>query len=232
MSKKKTNVDTIATMKETASSGFFRGNVRTWGVIGIVILLVAGGLYYYRYTRAQANARALVELERIRPSYDKGEFATAISGDSTRKIGTEKVRGLRQIVDDFGTTPAGRIGALWLGNSYLATGQIDKAREPYEVAADADASLVSSPGHAGLAAIAESKRQYDDAAREYMTAASQDEREINSPRYLLGAARNYERAGKKDEAIKNYKTVATKYPQATEATMQARMALARNNVDL
>ncbi len=232
MSKQKTNVDTIATTEEIASSGFFRGNVRMWGIIGIVILLVAGGLFYYRYSKVQLNARAMVELERIRPSYDKGEFATAINGDSSRRIGTEKVRGLRVLVDEYSSTPAGRIAALWLGNSYLASGQIDKAREPYSIAADSDVGLVSSPAHAGLAAVAEAKRQYEEAAREFTTAASLDAMEINTPRYLLGAARNYERAGKKDEAIKNYRTVATKYPQATDASMQARMALARNKVDL
>jgi len=232
MSKQKSNVDTIATTEETASSGFFTGNVKMWGIIGIVILLAAGGLFYYNFSNARQNEQALIELERIRPYYDKGEFTTAINGDSAKKINNERIRGLRLIVDDFGSTPAGRIGSLWLGNAYLATGQIDKARGPYESASDADADLVSSAGHAGLAAVAEAKNQFDEAAREYMNAVARDEMEINTPRYLLGAARNYERAGKKDEAIKNYRAVATKYPQATDANMQARMALARNNVDL
>jgi len=232
MSKQKKNVDTIATTEAKASSGYFAGNMKMWGGIGIALLLIGGGLFYYNYSRAQANDRALIELERIHPYYSKGDFATAIKGDSVKRINNERVRGLQAIVEDYGTTPAGRIAALWLGNAYLATGQVDKAREPFQSAADASADLVASAGHAGLAAVAESKSQFEDAAREFLSAAAQDAMEVNTPRYLLGAARNFERAGKKDEAIKNYRTVATKYPQATDANMQARMALARNNVDL
>lgn len=234
MAKQNANVDTQTRSEEVVSpqGGLLRGGVRTLGIIGIILLVAVGGVFYYNYSKAKSNDRALIELGRIRPYYDRGEFDTAINGDSIKKINGEKIRGLRAIADEWKSTPAGKISALLLGQSYLALGQTDKASEPFELATGADAEVVRSAAHAGLAAVAESKNKFDEAAKEYVKAASEDHLEYNAPHYLLGAARNYERAGNKDEAIKHYRTVATKYTQATEANTQARLALSRNNVEL
>ena len=71
----------------------------------------------------------------------------------------------------------------------------------------------------------------EDAAQQYAKAASEDRLELNTPQYLIGAARNYERANKPEEAKENYRKVATQFPQSP-ANAQARMALARYNVEL
>jgi tetratricopeptide (TPR) repeat protein len=233
MAKQTTKVDTINAVDDATEygGGIFR-NVRVLGIIGAVLLVIAGGVYYYNYSRVANNERALLELSRVRPYYDRSEFAIAISGDPTKKFSGEPVRGLSAIVADYGSTPAGQIAALFLGNSYMATNQVDKAYEPYTQASEADADMIASAGHAGLAKVAESKSKNDEAAREYVKAASTDPLELNAPRFLLGAARNYELAGNKEEAIKNYRLVATKYPRAVDESNQARLALVRNNVEL
>jgi tetratricopeptide (TPR) repeat protein len=228
---KQSNIDTTDTFENERGSGFFLNNTRTLGIIGIILLLVVGAGVWYIINRGGSNDRAQIELARIRPYYDRGEFQVAINGDSSKRINGEKIRGLRDIVQDWKGVPAGKIAALFLGNSYLATGQTPKAEEPYEIAAGADDDLLTSAAHAGLAAVAEAGDKYEDAAKAYEKAASEDHLALNTPQYLLGAARNYERAGNKDEAIKNYRTVATQYSQSA-ANTQARLALARFNVEL
>jgi tetratricopeptide (TPR) repeat protein len=228
---KQSQVDTPNTQSEVESGGFLRNNVRLLGIIGIILLVVVAGVFYLNYSRARSNERALIELARVRPYYDRGEFAVAISGDSSKTVNGEKIRGLRQLADEYASTPAGKMAALFLGNSYLALGQAAQASEPYEVAAGADDELVTSAAHAGLAAVAEANGKYADAASEFEKAASQDRLELNTPQYLIGAARNYERAGKKNEAVENYRRVATQFPQST-ANAQARLALARHNIEL
>ena len=231
MAKQQSNIDTADTFGNEGGSGFFLNNVRTIGIIGIVLLVVVGGIVWYLISHGRSNDRAQVELARIRPYYDRGEFQVAIAGDSSKKINGEKIRGLRELAEDWKGVPAGKIAALFLGNSYLALGQAEKAGDAYEIAAGSNDDLLTSAAHAGLAAVAEAGHKYEDAAKAYVKAASEDHLALNTPQYLLGAARNYERAGNKDEAIKNYRTVATQYSQSA-ANTQARLALARFNVEL
>lgn len=232
MAKSQTDTDrTAATAETSGGGGFLRDNVRMLGFIGIGLLVLVGVIAYFMYSRGQSNEKALVELGRIRPYYDRGEYAIAINGDSSKMYGTERVRGLQQIVADYGSDPAGKLAALLLGNSYLGTGEPAKAQEPFEKAASADDGLVTSAAHAGLASVAESANRFEEAAREFERAASEDELEVNTPQYLINAARNYERAGKKEDAIEQYKTVATRFAQS-QANAQARLALARHGVEL
>jgi tetratricopeptide (TPR) repeat protein len=231
MAKQSLKLDTPDTTNRNEGGGFFLGNVRLLGFIGIGLLVVLGGIYFFLSRRAVANERALVELERIRPSYDRSEFTVAINGDTSKTMGGEPIHGLRYIVDEWSSTPAGKIAALFLGNSYLATGQVQKAGEPYETAAGSDAPLVSSAAHAGLAAVAENSKKYEEAAKEYEKAASEDRVELNTPTFLIAAARNYEQAGKKEDAIELYRRVATQY-SSSQANGEARLALARFDVRL
>lgn len=235
MATRQSNSDTAATEKtvQTANSGggFLRDNVRTLGFIGFGLLVLVGVVFFFVFGQGKENDRALVELARIRPYYEKGEFAIAINGDSSKTINGEKVRGLRQIVDEHKGTPAGKIAALLLGNSYLGVAQPAQAKGPFDIATGAEDHLVTSAAHAGLASVAEAANRFDEAASEFAKAASEDRLELNTPQYLLNAARNYERAGKKDEAIEQYKTVATRFPQA-QANAQAQLALARLGVEV
>ncbi len=206
-------------------------NGRMAAIIGIVVLVVVAGVWYFVSAGEQGNTEAAIALGRIRPYYEKGEYAAAINGDPSKTINGEKVRGLVSIVEEWSSTKAGKAAALLLGNCYQITGQNQKAAEAFEIAAGAKDELVTAPANAGLAAVAEANGKHEDAAKAYEKAASEDHLELNTPQYLLGAARNYERAGNNDAAKELYRKVATQFPQSP-ANAQARLALARFNVEL
>lgn len=231
MANRQVNTDTPDTQNNEQSESFLANNGRLFGIIGVVILVVIVGVFYFVNTSAATNDEAAMALSHIRPYYDRGEYALAINGDPSKKINNQKIRGLRSIVDEWGSTAAGKIAALLLGNSYLMTGQAAKAAEPFEIAAGAEDELVTAPANAGLAAVAETAGKFEDAAKAYERAASLDRLELNTPQYLIGAARNYERAGKNDAAKESYRKVATQFP-LSPANAQARLALARFNVEL
>ena len=210
-------------------------NAKLLGIIGIVILVVAVGVYYLITGQASSNQEAQLALARIRPYYDRGEYATAITADSALPVGPVRPKGLRYIVDEWGSTKVGKIATLYLGNSYLATGEAPKAKEPYDIATGSDHELVRAAAHAGLAAVAEASGAYAEAADEYVKAAAEDKLELNAPDYMIGAARNFEQAGKMEEAKDYYRRVATQFGGTqvnSQANVQARLALARLKVDL
>ncbi len=231
MAKPVSKFDTSEAVTDTGrvvQGGFLLDNLRLLGIIGLVLLVAAGGIFYFFvYKRAQANQKAQIALARIRPLYDRGDFESAINGsDSVMTSGGGRAMGLKAIVAEWGSTEAGEAAALLLGNSYLVTTQAEKAKQPYETATDSDAPLVRSGAHAGLAAVAESEGHFEEAADEYARAASEDRLDLNTATYLVGAARNYERAGRKDEAIEHYRRVAYQFP-GSQANTEARLALAR-----
>src|SRR5689334_16211102 len=123
MANKPVNANT-SKARESDDSGERLGilrNVRLLGIIGIVLIAVGVGVFYLLHSRAESNRDAQMELYRIRRYYDQGEFAAAITGDSIKPMGPAKPRGLKYIVEEWGGTPAGKVAALYLGNSYLAT---------------------------------------------------------------------------------------------------------------
>jgi tetratricopeptide (TPR) repeat protein len=234
MAKSVSNIDTSEVTEQTGreeQGGFLLDNLRLFGIIGVALLIVASGIFYFFVIRsAEANEQAQIALARVRPYYDQGAFPAAISGDSLTVSSGEKAFGLQAIVDQWGSTSAGKVAALFLGNSYLALMEPEKAKEPYEIATGADADLIRSAAHAGLAAVAESSGNYEEAAEEYAKAASEDRLDLNTPKYLVNAARNYERADRKEEAIEHYRRVANLFP-SSQANTEARLALARLDAD-
>lgn len=230
MATRQSNTDTPDT-QTNEHDGFLGISGKTAAIVGIIVVIIIGGVFLYRQNVSSKNEEAVTALSRIRPYYDRGEYELAINGDPSKSIGGEKIRGLRSVVEEWGSTPAGKIAALLLGNCYMAIGQPAKASESFEAAAGADDELVSAPAHAGLAAVAETSGKYEAAAQAYEKAAADDRLELNTPQYLINAARNYERAGKSDAAKEDYRKVATQFP-LSPANAQARLALARFNVEL
>lgn len=201
-------------------------------VVGGGVLLVALiSWFMLRDAGTSDTELAAMELGRLEQAISEQDFAAQIAGDPSTIIDGTPIRGLPGIVDEYGDTKAGRAAALQLGEAYLVTGDPAKATEAYETAAAADDNLVRAAALAGLASVAESEGNFEAAAGRYDEAIALYDREqmqadLIRPLYLLAAARNYEAAGKKDEAIERYRSVATLYP-ASQQNSAARFALAR-----
>jgi len=201
------------------------------GIVGVVVVLVVAGFYYFNWQGSKDNQRAATELGYIRSYYDQGEYEKAINGDPAKLIAGQPVRGLSTIVEDYGSTDAGKAAALCLGDSYVATNQYDKAAEAYKIASESGDDVLKAAGLAGLAVIAENEGKHEEAAKQYAQAASVYPSDFVSPLYLLGSALNYEKAGNNEEAIQRYREITTRY-STSEQNNQARLALARLNVEI
>ncbi len=206
--------------------------------VGVASLLIIGVVAWNVFFNdgASQNEIAAMELGRVVQFLDQGEYQKAIDGDPTLMIDGKPMAGLSAIVDEYGGTEAGKAAALQLGESYLSLGKSAEAGKAFAVAAGADAELVKAAGLAGLASVAESEGKYADAAARYDEAATLYKNDdlqgdLVRPLYLFAAARNYENAEAKEEAIERYREIAMRYP-SSEQNSVARFALARYGVEI
>lgn len=207
------------------------GKLKILGILGGVVVLAVAGILYFNWRGRANNEQAATELGRVRSYYEQADFIKAIDGDPAKLIGGKPVRGLAAIVNDYGSTKAGRAAALDLGDAYMATDRYADAAKAYKVAADASDNMVKAAGLAGLASVAEAEGKPAEAASHYEDAAAIYTSDIIAPLYLLGAALNYEKAGQNEKAVEHYREIVTRYSDSDQIN-QARLALARLNVEI
>ncbi|HET9135612.1 MAG TPA: hypothetical protein VFO76_03165 [Candidatus Kapabacteria bacterium] len=201
-------------------------------VIGGAVILVAAvvGLFIWQSKRQEAADRAETLLARITPYYQSANWRQAIDGDPTNRIQNEPIAGLKQIVAEYGSTKAGQVASLSLGNAYYYLGKLDSALMAFDEISS-DLPLVKASASAGKAAILEDKGNKEESAKLFMAAASVGTSNPLDADYSYAAARNLESSGKKDEAIKWYRKVVEEY-SGTYYEDASKRALLRLGVQL
>ncbi|MEP7235737.1 MAG: tetratricopeptide repeat protein, partial [Ignavibacteriota bacterium] len=175
-------------------------------VVGVIVLF-----FVMRSKQAENAEHAEVMLSRIVGLYQAGEWRKAIDGDAKERIQKEPLRGLKEIVAEYGSTHAGEVAKLYLGNSYYYLGKLDSALAVFDDAS-VDGSLLKAAVISGKATIFEDKGNKEEAAKLFSSAASIEKINPMNADYTLAAARNYQGAGKKEEAIKIYRKLLVDYP--------------------
>ncbi|MFA6469635.1 MAG: tetratricopeptide repeat protein [Bacteroidota bacterium] len=202
--------DDLITTYENAVS-WYDTNKKLLTNIGIAIaVLVAGGWFYINNNRTN-NEKAANEFAKVFSYYDNGQYQIAING-----IPEKNVRGLQAIVNDYGSTKYGNIAQFYLANSYFNTGEYDKALEAFEDAS-VDAQILEASRIAGIAACYEIKANYEDAAKYFENAGKSNVNDPNAAEYLANAARNYAKAGNKEQAIELYKLIKKEHSSSAAA---------------
>lgn len=191
-------------------SWFEANRTKVLGGLGVIVLAVAG-YFLWQSNQSADEEKASVMLSRITPAYQASNWRVAIDGDNNARVQGEPVRGLKEIVNSYGSTRSGNMAKLYLANSYYFMGKLDSAQQVFEDV-DGGEPLVRASVDAGKAAIFEEKGNKEEAAKLFMSAAGVDKTNPLNADYSLSAARNYEQAGKTDEAAKLYKTILAEYP--------------------
>ncbi|MDX2129700.1 MAG: tetratricopeptide repeat protein [Chloroherpetonaceae bacterium] len=185
--------------------------------IGVIVLLSIAGFVYWNYRIDSIKDDAAYELEKVMPFYKNSDFKTAISGDSTAK-------GLSEIAEKYTGTPAGNQAYYFLGNAYLQTGDYKSALTAFGKVSGS--GLLTSAASAGEATCYEQEKNYAKAAKLFYTAAKETPNDALAPIYFTDAARNYELAGDKSEALKIYQLLVKDYSKTNQGR-EAEKAVAR-----
>ncbi|MBI4419038.1 MAG: tetratricopeptide repeat protein [Ignavibacteriales bacterium] len=213
ISKREIKEDRLVTTYFEAQS-WFEVNRKRLGTIFTGVLIAAVAVWFYYNNLSTQNRAATADLGNILRYYDQAQYETAINGSPR-----ENLRGLKQIVDEYGGTSSGKLAAFYLGNSYFALREYEKALEYYKEARVSDPSIMASVT-AGIAACHETQANYVEAARTFERAAKDDEMKLHSAEYLYRAAQNYMMAGepkKAEDILKSLKANYSQSPYAREA---------------
>jgi tetratricopeptide (TPR) repeat protein len=201
-------------------------------VIGGAFVLVAAVVVFFIWRSKQKEEadRAEVLYSRVAPLYRQNEWRKAIDGDPSMRIQNEPLAGLRQIASEYSSTKAGQTAKLALGNCYYYLGKLDSALMAFDEIS-ANEPLVKASAEAGKAAILEDKGNKAEAAKLFLSAASVEPVNPLNGDYSYAAARDYEQAGNKDEAVKVYRKILEDY-QGTYFDDGAKRALIRLQVPM
>ncbi len=196
------------------SQSFIDENKNRLMTYGLILAAVIIGVYFYMNQKKEDNMKAGIALAKVMNIYDSGSYLEAIEGvqgtDSTKNI-----EGLKQIVQEYGSTENGETAKIYLANAYSYLGKYDEAIKYYE---DYGGSLdyMKAASLSGQAGYYAGKGEYEKAADLYKEAASLEPANGENPDYLLNAGINYFNAGNKEQAklvltkLKdNYKPSAT-----------------------
>ena len=176
------------------------------GIVIAVIVVVA-----YLNNRRSDNMKAATELSGVLNYFDGGAYQLAINGDPTHDI-----TGLKSIVDNYGGSETGEQAKIYLADCYYYLGDYNDALKYFKDYDGSDKFLEAS-AYAGQAEVYEVKGDYEKAAEYYDRAASRDSKNFLTAQYLVGAARNYIRVGKKDRAIELLTRVQTNFANSPYA---------------
>jgi tetratricopeptide (TPR) repeat protein len=178
-----------------------------WGLVGLVVLTVAG--YYW-----QATAQA--ERENMATRFSEAETPDA----------------LESLIRDYGTKPVAANALLKLGTLQFEAGRFDEAEQVYKRFIQGFPSHPLVPqARYGLAVVAEARGQHGEASQLYQNFVQQYVTSPLVPAARVGLARCAEALGQKEQALQLYQDAVAAASVATASrTFWGEVASARQTM--
>ena len=197
--------DRLVTFYAKAWQFFDQNTGVVYAALAALVVLVLGiaGYLYYQNAQAEAAAQALAPVQ---STYAAGDYQAALGAG-------EGQAGLLEVIEEYGSTPAGNLAHLMAADAYFNLDQPDRALQLLEDF-DAEANLYGAGARALEAAIYENREDFERAAGLYLDAAELYPTEQSAPGYLINAGRNFEAAGNYDQALEAYRRIEEEYPDA------------------
>lgn len=182
------------------------------GAIIVVVVVVAGVFLFNNSTKKEEQAS--LYFSRIEPYVEQGNYEIALKGDDKITVRGEKLKGLIYVVNEYKGTSAGKLAALFAGNSLINLHKYNEAKEYFEIALNNEAPVVKQGANAGLGNVFEYNKEYKEASEYYQKAAGYAADNEVKAQYVLYAAICLEKAKDKEKAIAQYKEVLNLVPNS------------------
>lgn len=181
----------------------------------VVVLLVVGGYFYKSVVidgRAEKAAELIVDAQE-RFGGETPDFALALNGD-------ENGAGFLDVIEQYGSTPAGNLASHYAGICYLRLGDLENAEKylaAYDAVKEITAEVVNAQNLGLRGDIAVEKGEYAAAVELYKKAVAISKNSYTAPLYLYKQILAYAALENVAEAQKCFETLQAEYPMSIEA---------------
>lgn len=192
---------------------FFEKNSKmlTYLLLGLIVL--AALIFGYRSLivapRAE-KAAAMISQPQYRFEASTPDYEIALNGDANGP-------GFLEVIDQYGSTPAGNLAKHYAGLCYLKLGDLDNAAKylaKYSAVKGIAGSLVNAQNLGLQGDLAVEKADYASAVKFFEKAASASDNSLTAPMYLYKAGLAEQASGNQDKAAVIYQRLMDEYPSS------------------
>lgn len=194
----------------TKTEQFFENNQRpiavgALAIVAIVALVWIVNSFYIQPRKADSQR----EIFNAQYYFEADSFALALNGDGQNA-------GFLDIINEYGSTPAGKLASYYAGVCNLKLGNYEEAKKHLKNFSSDDETLNAFAE--GLIGDIESQLGNNAAAITAYQKATNSKNKVAAPIFLekLGVA--YEVAGDKAKAKQAYQTIKDEYPSSAQAS--------------
>ncbi len=181
-------------------------------IIGIVaiVLIVAGLIVYNSYVVEPREEEASTAISKGQDYFNNQQFEMALNGDSVN------YKGFVALANEYSSTKAGNLANLYAGLCYAKLDKWQEAANYLEKYDAQDDQMISPSAIGALGNAYIYLQQYDKAVETLKKAAQAADNNSVSPIFLIQAGEVLESQGKKEEALKLYQEIKTKYQNSMQ----------------
>lgn len=181
-------------------------------IIGIVaiVLIVAGLIVYNSYVVEPREEEASTAISKGQDYFNNQQFEMALNGDSVN------YKGFVALANEYSSTKSGNLANLYAGLCYAKLDKWQEAANYLEKYDAQDDQMISPSAIGALGNAYIYLQQYDKAVETLKKAAQAADNNSVSPIFLIQAGEVLESQGKKEEALKLYQEIKTKYQNSMQ----------------
>ncbi len=216
-----TTAEVFNTLDESANKAedFVAKNQKAiFVLIGVVAVVILGYLGYDRFIAEPKAEEAMNEMYTAQKFFDEAVNATQ-NQDSLYTLainGGEGKFGMVDIVNEYGSTPAGNLANYYAGMAYLNLKDYTNAVK-YLSAFDTNDAVLGPIAKGGVGDAFVQLNQLEDALGYYEEAIKASTNEYTTPLYLMKAAGVAETLGNSTKALEYYKRVKAEFSESDQA---------------
>ena len=186
---------------------FIEKNQRILITVVVILVIIIGGYFgYKRFILAPKKEEAKNSMFMAETYFERDSFALALQGDNLNIIGFE------EIIDEYGSTPSGKLARFYAGICCLHLQRFDEAIE-YLEDFDTDIVLVQAAKLAAIGDAYAEKNNPNLAIEYYLKASELKPNDLTAPFYLLKAGIICEEIADFEQAFNIYTKIEQQFPE-------------------
>ena len=195
---------------------FFEKNGKAL-TLGLIVLVLLGGLWvgYRNLVSKPRHEKAAELLAQAQNKFeaDDADYTVALNGD-------DNGAGFLEVIERYGSTPAGNLAKHYAGICYLKEGDLKNAAAylaKYTPVKGIPGSVVNAQNYGLQGDIAVEQQDYARAVKFYEKAVKAADNNLTAPMYLRKAGLAEQAQGNEQKAAAFYEEIMTSYPASMEA---------------